>query len=213
MTPRPCLVSRRPGLKFAVIYAETVHYHLGYLATPLRGILWARQRFAKVFESFDSGRFCWRRNSESLHLVKERGALQSQPGRGPARSADLPVRLVTCGENFATDRVLEFLTRELCAQRHALGRRYQIECCPTSEDDSAGHIILQFTNISRPGMIDHGPHRAVRNRAYVFIHGDRELLHKMRHESGNIRFSFAQRRKKNRKDMESVKQILPEFLV
>jgi len=35
MTPRTCLVGRRPGLKFAVIYAETVHYHLGYLATPL----------------------------------------------------------------------------------------------------------------------------------------------------------------------------------
>src|SRR5260370_36799137 len=203
MTPRPCLVSGRPGLKFAVIYAETVHYHLGYLATPLRGILWARQRFAKVFESFDSGRFGWRRIPERLHLVKGRGALQSQPGRGPARPADLPVRLVTCGENFTTDRVLEFLTRGLCAQRHALVGRYQIECCPTSEDDSAGHIILQFTNISRPGMIDHRPHRAVRNRAYVFIHGDRELLHKMLNESRTIRVHLARRRRRTRKTMST----------
>ena len=30
------------------------------LGVPWAGILWARKRFAKVFESFDSGRFCWR---------------------------------------------------------------------------------------------------------------------------------------------------------
>jgi hypothetical protein len=50
---------------------------------------------------------CWRRNTKSLHFVKQSRALQAEPCSCPSRTSELPVGAPASSEDLATHLVFE----------------------------------------------------------------------------------------------------------
>src|SRR6266404_6753106 len=62
-------------------------------------------------------------------------------------------------------------------------------------------------------MTNDGAHGFVGDRVDQFVHGSGELCDEVPYKFRNIRFSFAERGQRNRKNIQAIIQILPEFTV
>src|SRR5882724_3143482 len=81
------------------------------------------------------------------------------------------------------------------------------------KDDAARDVILQFANVSGPGMANKEPHDVFGDRLDGFVHRIGVVLHEIPHELRNVRFSLAKRWKGNREHIQAVVQVFAKFAV
>ena len=75
------------------------------------------------------------------------------------------------------------------------------------EHNAALNYVLQFADISRPGVLQENPHCLLRNRVDGFAHALRGLLQERRDELRNIGMAFAKRRNVKGNDIQAVVQV------
>jgi len=118
----------RLGMIFGAIFVERFSL-LGVPWTEYSGRGSGSQKCSKVL--IQEG-FCWRRNSESLHLERRAWCASVSRAAAPA-SADLPVRPCGIGENFARIVSSSFSLVALRAASSAC-QAVSDRMCPTSEE-------------------------------------------------------------------------------
>jgi hypothetical protein len=154
-----------------------------------------------------------RRYPKAFHLVEQYGALQAESSGCSSRTPELPVGSMVGCENFSSHI---FFKRRICnlwLQRLAtLGWRWFKDAI-TRKDDTALNVVLQLSNVPRPGVTNLGAHRLLRDGFDGFIHRRDKVLHEVFHQFGDIGFPFAQRGQINRKSIQAVVQIFAEFAV
>ncbi len=89
----------------------------------------------------------------------------------------------------------------------------QLEGSVRGKDYAACHVVLQFPDVPRPLVTNQGFHDLLGEGIDDFVHGGGELLDEIPHKLWNIRFSLAQRRQRDRKSIQAIIKIFPEFTV
>jgi len=72
------------------------------------------------------------------------------------------------------------------------------------KDDTTRDVILELANVSGPWMANEGAHDLFRDGIDGFIHRVGVVLHEISDKLRNVRFSFAQRRKGDRENVQAV---------
>src|SRR5258708_22812115 len=154
-----------------------------------------------------------RRDAESLHLVKQRGALQSESRGCSPRTSELPIGALTRGENLLTDSVLQRGVGNLDRCWFAFLGRCRFEDPVIGKDYAACNVVLQLRNVPGPRMTNQGSHGFLGDGLDGFVHGGRELFDEVPHELRNVSFPFAERWQGDRENIQPVVQIFAEFTV
>jgi hypothetical protein len=92
-----------------------------------------------------------------------------------------------------------------------LGERH-VQHRPAREDHGALQKILELANVARPLPRDQSIHRFRRDGFDGLAHAAGVARDKMAHQDGNVGGAVAQRRRKDRKNLEAVKEVAAEFL-
>ena len=90
-------------------------------------------------------------------------------------------------------------------------RRHQIR--PAREDHRALDEVFQLADVSRPVIRRQRLHRLGRDRVDALVHAPRKLLREVTHERRDVFLAIAERGIHDRKDVQAVVEIAPEFPV
>jgi hypothetical protein len=95
-----------------------------------------------------------------------------------------------------------------------IGHAMRLKSCKRRKEHRTGRNnhrmldeILQFTNVSRPGVANQGLHSFRWNRIDYAIHPTREMLCKVPYKQRNIFGMLTKRRYMDRKNVESVEKV------
>src|SRR5208282_2639272 len=80
-----------------------------------------------------------------------------------------------------------------------------------SHNHGALHRVLQFANVPQPGLLLQLIHGGGCNPGDAFVHGQREFLHEVVYEYGDVFLSIAQRRDLDAEDIEPIEKIGTEL--
>src|SRR5260370_25578285 len=88
------------------------------------------------------------RNTEALHLVKQRGALQAESGGRSFRTTEPPLRALAGYENFSTYLFFKCRVGVLSLQRLPSLEWPWFKNAIIRENDAAGDVALQLSNVT-----------------------------------------------------------------
>src|ERR1700753_994060 len=93
-----------------------------------------------------------RRNTEALHLIEKRRALQAKPGGGPSRTSQFPIGALASDENLSAHLIFERGVGKLGRKwlRLAAFERRRLKDPVVGKNDAARNIVLKFSNIAWP---------------------------------------------------------------
>src|SRR5690242_9634320 len=154
-------------------------------------------------------------DAKSPHLVKQCGALQAESGGCSSPTSELPIGALAFCKNFLTNL---FFKRSICnlwlwPQRLAALEWPWFKDPVIGKNDAARNVVLQLSNVPRPGVANQDAHGFFKDGLDGFVHGRSKLLNEIFHELRDVGFPFAQRWQINRKSIQPVVQILAEFPV
>src|SRR6266850_7504213 len=134
---------------------------------------------------------CRRPNTQALHFVKQRGALQAESGGCSSRTSELPIGTLAGNEDLSAHLIFQRRIRNLWLQRLASLEWPWFKDALIGENDAARDVVLQLSNVTGPVVANQGAHGFLRDGFDCFVHGVCELLNEVLHELGDISFPFA----------------------
>src|ERR1700752_252575 len=131
------------------------------------------------------------RNTEALHLVKQRGSLQAESGGRSFRTTEPPLRALAGCNNFSTYLFFKCRVDDLWLLRLTGLERPWFKDAIIGKNDATLAVVLQLSNVTGPGMANQDAHGFLRDGFDCFAHGAFEPLNEVFHELGDIGFPRA----------------------
>ena len=137
------------------------------------------------------------------------------PRRAAAPFGPLMVQLVSRSVPRMCSRSASSIVVGLRSRRDSLQRlRFalefpdrRIESCPLCENDGAFDEVFELPDVAGPAIPHHGVHGFFGNRFDPLVHAPRQFLGEVPNQQGNIFDAFAQRRRDDGKNVETIEQI------
>src|SRR6266516_3061913 len=153
----------------------------------------------------------WARHPQLLHLVCERRPLEAQARCRSMNDSDNPIAFLECSHNLLSlgllQRIATASRANVCknfSQRHSQRRTGR-------EQDGSLHKVLQFPDITWPGIVGERIHRFFGNTLDLFSHAPSVLVGEVADEKRNVVTAVAQRWDINRKHLQTIVKITAEL--
>src|SRR4029077_10815428 len=108
-----------------------------------------------------------------------------------SRTSELPISALASNEDLSPHLIFQRRIGNLWVYRLVSLERPWFKDAIIGENDTARDVVLQLSNVTRPGVANQGAHGFLGDGFDCLVHGLCEMLNEVFHELGNISFPFA----------------------